>query len=320
MSRKSLVLLLRLAVAVALTVLLVYFVSPSEIILVLHAADIRLLLAVIPLILLSMWLSALQLKTFTDCHGMDISLVRIISINASTEFYNLFLPGLVSGGVIRWYRLSRDNRMRAQALAVIVMNRLLNIFFLLLLGLLGWLVEGNYAQTRPVAGFLVVCLLALTTSFLVFSNRRLAASIRGRLTDNAVRWPFARDKLRKLLDAAGEYRQIPVFGRYQLVFYVASWHLVVLSSTWVFCMALGIAVPFSAVAWMRTIITMATLMPLSISGFGVREGGWMYFLGLYGVAPADAFVLSLLTFSRSLFQAVIGFVLEIKTLFRGDNR
>jgi uncharacterized protein (TIRG00374 family) len=314
------VLLLRLAVAAVLTILLVYYISPSEITLVLRAADIRLLLAVIPLILLSMWLSALQLKTFTDCHGMDIGLVRIISINASTEFYNLFLPGLVSGGVIRWYRLSRDNRMRAQALAVIVMNRLLNIFFLLLLGFLGWLVEGNHAQTRLVAVFLAVCLLALTTSFLVFSNRRLAASVRGRLTDNAVRWSFIRDKLRKLLDAAGEYRQISVSGRLQLVFYVASWHLVILSSTCMFCMALDIAVPFSAVAWMRAIITLATFMPLSISGFGVREGGWIYFLGLYGVAPADAFVLSVLTFARSLFQASIGFVLEIKTLFRGGNR
>ncbi|MGB7931627.1 MAG: lysylphosphatidylglycerol synthase transmembrane domain-containing protein [Gammaproteobacteria bacterium] len=320
MSRKSLWLLLRLAVAAALTVLLVYYVSPSKIILVLHAANILLLLASIPLILLGMWLSALQLKTFTDCHGMDISLMRIMSINASTEFYNLFLPGMVSGGVIRWYRLSRDNRMRAQALAVIVMNRLLHIFFLLLLGVLGWLVEGNYAQTRLVAGFLAVCLLALTTSFLVFSNRRLSASVRGRLTDNAVRWPFIREKLRKLLDAASEYRQIPLSGRLQLIFYAISWHLVILSSTWVFCMALDIAVPFSAVAWIRAIITLATMMPLSISGFGIREGGWIYFLGLYGVAPADAFVLSLLTFVRSLFQAVIGFVIEIKTLFRGDNR
>ena len=85
-------------------------------------------------------------------------------------------------------------------------------------------------------------------------------------------------------------------------------------------MALDIAVPFSAVAWMRAIITLATLMPLSISGFGIREGGWIYFLGLYGVAPADAFVLSLLTFARSLFQAVIGFVIELKTLFRVGNK
>jgi len=320
MSRKSLVLVLRLALAAVLTVLLVYYVSPAKIILVLRAADIRLLLATIPLILLSMWLSALQLKIFTDCHGMGISLMRIISINVTTEFYNLFLPGLVSGGVIRWYRLSRDNRMRAQALAVIVMNRLLNIFILLLLGLLGWLVEGNHEQTRLVAGFLAACLLVLTTSFLVLSNRRLAASVRGRLTDNAVRWPFMRDKLRKLLDAAGEYRQIPVSGRLKLILYVVGWHLVILFSTWVFCMALNIAVPFSAVAWMRAIITLATLMPLSISGFGVREGGWIYFMGLYGVLPADAFVLSVLTFSRSLFQAVIGFVLETKTLFRAGNQ
>ena len=42
----------------------------------------------------------------------------------------------------------------------------------------------------------------------------------------------------------------------------------------------------------------------------------VFFLAFHGVAPADAFALSLLTFARTLFQAMIGFALEIRTLFR----
>jgi hypothetical protein len=57
------------------------------------------------------------------------------------------------------------------------------------------------------------------------------------------------------------------------------------------------------------------MLPVTISGFGIREGGWIYFLGLYGVAPAEAFALSLLTFARTLFHAMIGFVLELQSLF-----
>ena len=60
-------------------------------------------------------------------------------------------------------------------------------------------------------------------------------------------------------------------------------------------------------------------LPVTISGFGVREGGWVYFLGLYGIAPAEAFALSLLTFVRTLLQAVVGFALEIKILVRYGN-
>jgi hypothetical protein len=58
---------------------------------------------------------------------------------------------------------------------------------------------------------------------------------------------------------------------------------------------------------------------VTISGFGVREGGWIYFLGLYGVAPAEAFALSLLTFVRNVFQAAIGLTLETKILTRIGN-
>ena len=320
MSKKFLLLLLRLAVAAALTALLVYYVSPSQIVIALRAANIWLLLTFIPLILLSMWLAALQLKIFTDCHNMNVGLLRIISINTSTEFYNLFLPGFISGGAIRWYRLSRDNNMRAQALAVIVMNRLLSLFFLLLLGVLGWLLEGNYAATRFASGFLAVCLLVLTAGFLVFSNQWFVGAIRRRLPGHVGGRPYIREKLRKLVGAINEYRQIPVSGRLQLGFYATSWHLVILFSTYVFCLALDINVPFSALAWIRAIVTLAIMLPLTISGFGIREGGWIYFLGIYGVAPADAFVLSLLTFVRSLFQAIIGFVIEIKTLFRSGKK
>lgn len=320
MSKKSLALLFRLLVAATMTALLIYYVSPAQIILVVRAANIWLLLAFIPLLILSMWLAALQLKIFTDCHGMNIGLLRIISINTTTEFYNLFLPGFVSGGVIRWYRLSRDNQMRAQALAVIVMNRLLSLFFLLLLGILGWLIEGNYAVTLFPGAFIAVCLVALTSGFLVFSNQWFAAAVHRRLLDDTRSWPFIRGKLHKLIEAANEYRQISLSGRLQLGFYAISWHLVILFSTYLFCLALAIAVPITALAWIRAIVTLAIMLPLTISGFGIREGGWIFFLGLYGVAPADAFVLSLLTFVRSLFQAIIGFVIEIKLLFISGNR
>ena len=318
-SRKYLLLLLKLAVAATLTGLLINYASPSKILLALGSANIWLLLTFIPLILLCMWLAALQLKLLTDCHGMNLGLLRIIGINASTEFYKLFLPGILAGGAIRWYRLSRDNKMRAQALAVIAMNRLLNLFVLLVLGVLGWLLEDSLAETQLVFGFLLACLLALTCGFFVLSNQQFGEIVRRRLADSDKLRPYVRDKLLKLIDAVNEYRQISGRERLRLVLYASSWHLVILTSNYLFCLALGIAAPFSTLAWVRAVVSLALLLPVTISGFGIREGGWIYFLGLYGVAPADAFALSLLTFVRTLFQALIGVALEIRALFKIGN-
>lgn len=47
----------------------------------------------------------------------------------------------------------------------------------------------------------------------------------------------------------------------------------------------------------------------------IREGGWIYYLGLYGISAAEAFVLSVLTFGKRMLQAFAGLIIEIKTLF-----
>lgn len=318
-NRKYILLLLKLVVAAALIGLLVYYASPSRIILALRSADVWLVLTFIPLTLICMSLAALQLKILTDCHGMNLSLMRIISINASTAFYNLFVPGIIFGGAIRWYRLSRDNKMRAQALAVIAMNRLLSLFALLLIGVLGWLLADNSADTHFVFWLLVACLLALTSGVVILSNGRIATSVRRKLADNDWVRPFIKEALLKLIDAADDYRHIPISSRLQLSIYAISWHLGILASTYLFSLALGLTIPLSVLAWIRAVVMLALLLPVTISGFGVREGSWVYFLGLYEVAPADAFALSLLTFVPILFQAAIGFALEIKTLFRFGN-
>jgi uncharacterized protein (TIRG00374 family) len=318
-NRKYLLLTLKVTVAAALMGWLVSFVSASNIALAFKSADIRLVLSSIPLVLLSMWLAAAQLKIFTDCHGMTVSLLRIIGINASTEFYNLFLPGILAGGAIRWYRLSRDNKMRVQAFVVIVMNRLVNLYALLMVGVLGWWFEDTRGETQWVFAILLTCLLSLTCGFFVLSNRRLAASLRRIVKDSDKLRPYFETKLLQLIDAVNEYRQISGSDRARLICYATSWHVVILASTYVFCLSLGIAVSIGVLAWIRTVITLALLLPVTISGFGVREGGWIYFLGLYGVAPAEAFALSLLTFVRNVFQAAIGLTLETKILTRIGN-
>jgi hypothetical protein len=45
------------------------------------------------------------------------------------------------------------------------------------------------------------------------------------------------------------------------------------------------------------LVLLITMIPLSIAGFGLREGGWVLVLGAAGVSATDATLLSLLTFA-----------------------
>lgn len=316
--RKVASLLGKILLSILLIAWLVHGASPRKIGSAIAAADPWLLSTFVPLTLLAVWFAACQLKIITDCHGMNISLRRILAINFATAFYTLFLPGYIAGGAVRWYKLSRDNRMRAEAFAVIVLSRLLNTVVLLVWGLVGWLEDTNPARNIYIGLFLAGVLAVLVCGSVLLLQPWFASLVSRVVLNNAGITPWLREKMAKLLNAAAEYRALTFSARAKLVFHGSAQNLITALSTLFFLMALGLDVSFASVLWMQAVVGLAVLLPLTISGFGIREGSWIFLLGLYGVSPASAFVLSILTFVRNLFKGLIGMVIELRALFRGS--
>lgn len=117
-----------------------------------------------------------------------------------------------------------------------------------------------------------------------------------------------------MLAALREYCRIPPLERTRMLAFAGGWQLANVLGTYLLCLTLGMDVGMGTIAWIRAMLGLALMLPIAVVGFDIREGGWIYFLAFHGVAPADAFALSLLTFVRTLFQAMIGFALEIRTL------
>ena len=74
---------------------------------------------------------------------------------------------------------------------------------------------------------------------------------------------------------------------------------------------MGLAVPFTALGWMRSIAMLVAILPFSVSGLGLREGTLVALLGQRGV-PADAALgYSLLVFGITVLSvALVGGVIE----------
>lgn len=313
---RHLALALKVAVAISLTGLFLHYASPAQILRALRSANPWLVSTIIPLTLVCMALAALQLKILTDCHGMKVGLAQIVHINSSTEFYSLFLPGIIAGGALRWYRLSRDNQMRAQALVAITANRALNVVALLAVGIAGWLLGDEPPGTAVFCWFLVACAVAIAVLAFVLRRPQFASSLRARPGGRRLLPSRLHAGWLKMMDALREYRRIPPLARARMMVYAVGWQLANVLGTYLLCLALDMDVGMGTIAWIRAMLSLALMIPITVGGFGIREGGWIYFLAFYGVAPADAFALSLLTFVRTLFQAMIGLALEIRTLFR----
>ena len=65
------------------------------------------------------------------------------------------------------------------------------------------------------------------------------------------------------------------------------------------------------IAVILPLVLVATLMPISIAGFGVREGAFVALLAETGVASADALLLSLATVAAVAIASLPGGVLMV---------
>ena len=288
--------------------------------------ELSTLLLLVPIISLSFVVSARQLKVFTDNHHMQVSLPRIFAINLSTEFYNLFLPSYLAGGAIRWHRLSSRNQKRAEAFSALVLNRLVNMLTLALSGLICWTYDrANIPQQSYGLAFLALFMGLLTIYAFLFSHYAMRTfhviSSHPKLQSIPA---LIRRGILKLVQAAREYHQLTIHEHGYIFLLSCGWQILGILFFYLLGQSLGMNIRLESFGWVRSILGFLLLFPISVSGFGVREGALLILLGYYGVVPALTIAFSFLLFARTLLLGLAGGILEAKTLFlpvtRGTSR
>ena len=214
-------------------------------------------------------------------------LLRLVFVGM---FFNFFLPSTVGGDVVRAEMAMKRVGGRTDAYLSIVIARLMAFMAVLLIGLaaslfawqrLGWF-------DRDLALSTLVFLLPIVAIFVVTGTGAI-----DRLT--RVKWlPMAR-----LGGALGVVRSFRAYTSsrsglaWVFVLSVLAQFAGNVFVVWALGEALGIPVPLSFHMVAIPLITLITLLPISINGIGVREGGFVYFYAKVGVAGDAAVALSL---------------------------
>ncbi len=206
-------------------------------------------------------------------------------------FFNLFLPTGIGGDLFKVHFLSREEGRRFLAAFTVVGDRLFGLIAMLILG-------GSAALVWP--GLLP----GPFTIFLAVSSLLIPAALAGLpLLQMLVRriWPRAAHHLDGLL---------ALWRRpWQLIFVlVLSFCLQGLGMGAVALLGRGIGIdmPFPFYMAVLPLVALMTLIPVSFSGIGVREGAFVYFFGLKGVGAEPAFGLGLLFFSLYVAMSLVG--------------
>ena len=309
---------LRIIVAAALLYLLFRFIPLDEVIKVIARADGMWVTAAFIVLIFERLTAAWRMSLLTNRLAMPLSVLKILEINTISTFYSTFLPGDLAGGVVRWYRMSQPEGQRAQAFAALVFERLVDTIVLLLFGLLFW-----FWDEPPFGTWLLDVTLIGLLGALVFVMALSLSPRTSTLVGRMISW-LPGQKLRRTMSETIEkvlmsllaFRQLSFTGFMTLLILSILRHLLSILILICFAQSLAMDIGFSTIGWIRSLMNVVTMLPISFAGLGVREASFAILMEPYGIAGPQAVALSLFTFIVHLFLAFIGGLLELKNTFQ----
>jgi uncharacterized membrane protein YbhN (UPF0104 family) len=230
------------------------------------------------------------------------------------------LPGFLSTGILRWYRLNRTGSSGAHTFAVLLLNRLIETGTIVFSALLFWLIDGMPGDPRVMVPLFAALLLGLGAAYLIGFNRATAEWFRRFLSGRGAVAVPARVKqpLLAVVDAIRDLGHPLGRSRARVLSLSLVSHLFGILLFLFFARGLDILLSVPAAGYTRSMLLLAGMLPLSIGGFGVREGGMILLLKPYGVTAERAVALAFLLLGRDLIGIGVGGWLELRAwLARG---
>ena len=278
----------------------------SEILSSLKSAEISLVLLGIMLAVPIVCLSAVETQYLMKVQGMFLSVIGIIKINLATNFYGFFLPGALSGGAIKWHKLSKHGS-KYNAAAIVVFNRFLEILMILLIGIF------CYSQILYISDShkLFFVFLFLVIVYLLLLNKRTLDHIEI-IIRHLLLPRFIKEKAGKFMTSMKQFRKLCLIDHFKIIGLLLLYHGIGIISFYCFAKSLNIDINIWEVGWVRSATSISVMIPLFFAGLGIREGVLVFLLGQYGVLPNDSIALSFLLLLRNLLSLSVGGIFEFK--------
>lgn len=300
MSKKWLLLIPKVLISAAL---IVFVLSKVD----LASAQARLLdvapamlAAAVGVFLLQYVACGLRWRAVLEPLGARIPFLRVLRLFYVGNFFHQTLPASVGGDAVRTYLVYRDGATLRAAIHAIMLERVATVAALVFLVALvqpvfqarvGEAAGGWLGPVAAVGALAVIAGIALISRLdrvpQTWRRGRIMAALANLAVDTRAIF-FSPGSAARVIGFAG-------LGHANLALGV-----------FVLARGLGLDVDLIDCIALFLPVLLITALPISIAGWGVREGGMVYAFGLIGVAPADALVLSVLYGFFTLVLALPG--------------
>ena len=293
---------LRFGVAAGLIGWLLKSIPISRVVSAVVSASLGYLLLALGTVALSMYLEALRTRIIARAQGIAVTTSQMLAIDLGASFYALFLPwGTLSRGAIRIYRLAKFGANVSTAAVVIFRDRLESTAVMGVLGL-GFLA---YASPSNAGSAAIMMVSAVIATFIVYLIVFTPIKVPGVAVWG---WLPGVRKLEHLRESIGRAGTMSILIQLELFAYSLVMHLFIVLTFYFVAKSLELDILLVTMGWVRSAVTLITMLPVTIGGIGLRETAMLFFLTPSGVQEAQAVALAFLIFI---------FVLLIPGLFGG---
>ncbi|MBE9532251.1 MAG: flippase-like domain-containing protein [Proteobacteria bacterium] len=233
----------------------------------------------------------------------DASYFKLFSMYLIGMFFNNFLPTLVGGDLIKTYYLYKQTGKGSVALASIFLDRYAG-FTALIFNTVIALIFGYYLlEGTGLMGFFLILVAGYVCASLVIwvdFMHRWAMSIMSKIHMYGINHKI--DEFYKVLMG---------YKGHMMAFYKAFGLSIIIQAGVVlayFALGWGIGMKLSVGYYFLFVplATVASMVPISLAGLGVREGIFIYLFTKAGASQEEALSLSLLFFFATLIVSVLG--------------
>lgn len=238
-------------------------------------------------------------------HALDLEgpLRHLVPYYFAGQFVSNALPSTIGGDVVRVSRLSRENGESPGTFASVVLERMTGWVVLPIMTLFGFVLNPGLrdlgAATHVAVAVAVATLLGLVVLLVAVGNQHVG----GRFAD--------RDGWRRFAGAVhlglDRLRHHPAAAAHVL-FAGLAYQLVLVLAALMASHAIGIAddVGFTALLVFLPAVLIAQVLPIGISGLGIREGAFVLFLHPLGVPNEQAIAFGLVLYLLNLVASLAG--------------
>jgi glycosyltransferase 2 family protein len=266
-------------------------------------------------------LSAGVLCLLFSCYGwrsmvlaenIQADLAQLMNLYLVGISFSHFLPTNMGGDAVKVYFMGRDSGNIPGAASAVLMSRITSFVGMLLIALPALAILHAQFPDQIIIGLLLLSVLLIAAIFAavlsaIFLPRLSSRFLEGRWTHNpvSVKLLSVFVKFLEVGEALSSALRRPraMFAAifFGMLFWVAS-----LLNYYGYAIALGLHVPLTFYVIAIPFASIIAALPISINGFGVREGAFVYLFSTIHVPPTTSLSLALLTDTQMLFFGLIG--------------